>query len=111
MTSFNPWLGFLEEEPKAAYFSYGDQFGGPRGSQRQRGFFQNQFSDIYNKYLGSLGVQARQGAAPTGSFNDYLGGFDFNDWYRQSVPYESRNQGFSSFAPPTRWLNPSFEQR
>ena len=111
MTTFNPWLDFLEGEPKATYFSYGDKFGGPRGSQRQRRFAQDQFSDIYSQYLGNLGRQARAGTAPTGTFTDFMGGFDFDQWYRQQVPYEQRNQGFSDLAPRTRFLNPYWAQR
>jgi len=114
MTTFNPYLDFLEGDEtgrKAAYFSYGDRFGGAKDSQRQRSFFQDQFSEIYDRYLGSLGLQVRQGKLPTGGFNDYMGGFDFEDWYRKSQPYEQRNQGFSSFVPRTKFVNPYYEQR
>ena len=106
MTQFNPWAEFLEQEPKAAYFSRSNQFGGPQRSQRQTGFYQNAFSDLYNQYLGSLGKQARAGIMPTGGFNDFMGGIDFNDYYRQQVPYQQRNQGYSDFVPPTRWRLP-----
>jgi len=114
MTTPNPFLDYLEGDEtgrRAAYFSYGDRFGGPKGSQRQRGFSQNQFSDVYSKYLGELGRQARAGAMPSGSFNDYVGGFDFDTWYRQSVPYEQRNQGFSDLVPRTRFVNPYYGQQ
>ena len=114
MTTPNPFLDYLEADEtgrRAAYFSYGDQFGGPRGSQRQRNFSQNQFSDVYSQYLGQLGRQARAGVMPSGSFNDYVGEFDFDQWYRQSVPYEKRNQDFSSLVPRTRFVNPYYGQR
>jgi len=114
MTTFNPYLDLLEQdEPgrRAAFFSYGDRFGGPRGSGRQRSFSQNQFSDIYSQYLGRLGRQARAGVLPQGSFNDFVGGFDFDAWYRQQVPFEQRNLGFSDLAPRTRFLNPYYDRR
>jgi len=111
MTQFNPYLDFLEKKPEAAYFSYADRFGGPRGSQRQRGFSQGQFSDIYSQYLGNLGRQARAGTSPQGTFNDFLGGFDFENWYRQQVPYQVRSQGFSDLVPQTRFINPYYGQR
>jgi len=113
VTTPNPFLDYLEADEtgrRAAYFSYGDRFGGTRDSQRQRGFSQNQFSDVYSQYLGQLGRQARAGVMPSGTFNDYLGGFDFDQWYRQSVPYEQRNQGVSSLAPQTKFINPYWRQ-
>ena len=106
MTTPNPWLDFLEEDDtgrKAGYFSYGGQFGGPGRSQKQANFFQNSFTDIYNQYLGTLGQQARQGLMPTGTLNNYLGGFDFNKYYREQVPYETRNAGQSAFVPQVQW--------
>lgn len=106
MTQFNPFAEFLEQEPRTAYFSRSNQFGGPQRSQRQAGFFQNAFSDLYNQYLGSLGKQARAGMMPTGRWNDFMEGIDFDDFYRQRVPYQQRNQGGSDFAPPTHWRIP-----
>ena len=108
MTQFNPYAGFLEEEPGAAYFSYWDKFGGPRDSQRQRGYFGSRFSDIYNQYLGDLGRQARGAVEPTGSFNDFLGGFDFDAWYRQQSPYTERTEGFAGLVPRTQFVNPYY---
>ena len=102
-TQGNPFLGFLEEEPKTAYFSYGNQFGGAPRSQRREKFFQNQFTDIYNQYLGRLGSQVRAGQAPEQKWNDYLGGFDFNKWYQEQVPFEERNPQQGRFVPETKW--------
>lgn len=113
MTTFNPWLAFLEGEPKAAYFSFGDRFGRP-GSRQQR-FLQGQFPEVYNQYLGELGKQARAGIEPTGTFTNYLGGtpggFDFDAWYRQQVPYQQRNVSFNELVPQTSWRNPYYGQR
>ena len=98
----NPWSDFLEQEPgtKAAYFSYGDQWG---KSQKQRNFYQSSFSDIYNQYLGTLGQQVRQGLMPTGKWDPYLSNFDFNKYYQEQVPYQTRNQGQSGFTPQVQW--------
>lgn len=104
MTMQNPWAGFLEAEPKTAYFSYGDRFGGPTGSQRQRNFFQNQFSEIYNQYLGRLGAQVRAGQVPTEQWNDYLGGFDFNNWYQNQTTAQERNPRQNQLVPQTTWM-------
>ena len=105
MTTPNPWADFLEEEPgtKAAYFSYGDQFGGAGGNRRQRTFYQDGFTKLYNEYLGRLGSLVRGKQDPSLRWQDYLGGFNFDDYYRDQVPYGERNQGRSNFVPPVRW--------
>ena len=106
MTQFNPFAEFLEQEPRAAFFSRSNEFGGPQRSGRQAGFFQNAFSTIFDQYLGSLGRQARAGMMPTESFNDFMGGFNFDDFYRQRVSSQQRNQGANDLAPSTRWRLP-----
>lgn len=96
----NPFLAFLEEEPQAAYFSYGNQFGGPNQSRQQRQHYQQGFADIYHQYLGQLGQQARANQMPTGTFNDFLGGYNFDQAYREDTPYGQRAPGGS---PYVRW--------
>ena len=106
MTTQNPWLQFLESDDpgrKAAYFSYGDQWGGSPRSRRQGNFFQNSFTELYHQYLGTLGKQVRAGLEPTGAWNDYLGGFNFNDYYRQQTTSEQRNPQAGGFVPQARW--------
>lgn len=102
MTTQNPWLDFLEEEPgtKAAYHSYGGQWG---AGKRQQNFYQQSFTDLYNRYLGTLGQQVRSGLMPEGTWNDYLGDFNWNDWYRQQTTPEQRNPGYGGFVPQARW--------
>lgn len=106
MTTQNPWSEFLEQEgpgTRAAYFSYGDQFGGRNRSQRQRGYHEDRFVDQYNRYLGILGMQIRQGQMPTAQWQDYLGGKDWDQEYQQNVPYSTRQAGYGGFAPQVRW--------
>lgn len=103
MTTQNPWAGFLEGEPKSAYFSYQNLFGGPYQASRQQNYFQNQFNDIYNEYLGNLGTQAQGGQDPTLQWNDFLGGIDWNNrWSR--LPPSLRGDVNGAFAPSVRWL-------
>lgn len=103
MTTQNPWAGFLEEEPKSAYFSYQNQFGGPSQAPKQKQFFQDQFANIYNQYLGQLGMQIGQGDLPSKQWQDYMKDFDFSGWYKGQVPYDERNAGFNKFSPQTQW--------
>ena len=43
------------------------------------------------------------GLMPTGSWNDYLGGFNFNDWYKQQTTAEQRNPQAGGLVPQARW--------
>ena len=96
------WSGYLEAEPASAYYSYSGEWDSPR----QGGYYQNQFTDIYNDYLGQLGSQVRGGGAPTNQWTDYLGDFDWDAWYRENQTYEQRNPNRSSFTPQTSWRMP-----
>jgi hypothetical protein len=69
MTTPNPFIRFLDDEPEAAYFARREEFG---GSPRQKQFFEGDYANIYNQYLGFLGNQAKAGQMPSGSFNDFF---------------------------------------
>ena len=106
MTTPNPWADFLESDTpgrRASYFSRSDRFGGSNRSQRQENYYQTAFEDLYDKYLGTLGLQVRQGQTPTEQWNPYLSGFDWDKNYRDTVPYATRQAGMSSLAPQVRW--------
>lgn len=63
---FNPgFMDFLEESPRAGYQSFQGQFG---DSPNQRRFFENQFQQLHNRFMGTLGEQIRGGQAPTARF-------------------------------------------
>ena len=92
--------GFLEDDPRAAYFSQKDPFG---TSPTQRKFYENAFSRIHNQFLGALGRQARTEHAPTLRFTDFLEGFPFQQELFQATPFQ-RGQTTRQFAPRTRFL-------
>ena len=96
----NPFLSFLEDEPEAAFFSFQNQFG---GSPRQRQVIGGQFSNIFNQYRGQLGRQARSGQQPTGTFEQFLGNFDFDDFFG-NLTASQRGGSRGGFAPPTRFV-------
>ena len=73
----------LAESPEYSYYSYGNEWGSPAQTKH----YQNQFQNIYNQYLGTLGKELKQGATGAegakslvdiGSmqFDDYLGNYD-----------------------------------
>lgn len=99
----NPFLDFLEDRPEAGFFSFQDQFG---RAPAQRQFFQRQFGDIQNEFLGLLGEQIRGGDVPNLRFLDFLEDFDFSKRFRQLPPSQrGGTAGFQRlFSPRTRSL-------
>ena len=100
MTTPNPFLRYLDDEPRAAFFSRSNQFG---RSPRQRQFFEGDFSNIYNEYLGFLGTQAREGQLPTGDFNSFLENLDFDERFERRTPTQ---KGTDRGVAPLRYLIP-----
>ena len=100
----NPYMAFLEDVPQAGYFSYQNQFG---KSPNQRKYFQNQFQEVQNQYMGQLGQIMRTGGEPTLSFMDYLdqyfspGGGQSQQW--GSMSPRQRGTQRSGFAPSARF--------
>lgn len=94
------WSGFLEEEPRAAFFGTLGQKGLLDTSSRRR-----QASDVYDQamqgFYGKLGEQVLGGEAPTATFTDYLKDFPFTQRFAQLG--RQYNQG-SQFSPRTRFL-------
>ena len=62
---------FLEQQPRALYQSY---LNDPRTrmTSSMRRYYQNQFQNIQQEYLGELARQMRQNKVPTMRFQDYL---------------------------------------
>lgn len=96
-----PFSDFLEENPRASFFSRVNRFARPQ----QRHFSQsNAFTDIQNRFLGMLGSQARSGELPTLRFEDFLDDFNFDQEFRSLAPSERFGGGGQGrFAPPTRF--------
>lgn len=93
----------LEEEPRGTFQSFLPSPFGPR--RREREFFENRFSDIFNQYLGGLAGQLRRGQYPTQGFTDYLEEFPFSEYFHRASP---RERGFfpGRYAPPAVWIQP-----
>jgi|TARA_Y100000310_G_scaffold293760_2_gene323592 hypothetical protein len=100
LLGLTPFLDALEEEPRAGFFSFQEQFG---RSPRQKEFFKSQFQDIHNRFLGELGKQIRGGEVPTMRFTDFLSNFNFNREFA-SQPPALRGSFPGQFAPRTRFL-------
>lgn len=58
MPTKNPFLDYLEDRPEAGYFSFQDQWKTPN----QKKYFQSQFSNIQNQYMGQLGQWVKAGS-------------------------------------------------
>ena len=94
-----PSAGFFGDYPEAAYFANQSQWRTPN----QKKYFQSQFSNIQNQYMGKLGQNVAGGADPNLKFTDFLGNFDWRQNYNQQSPQE-RGQDTSRYNPFTRWM-------
>ena len=101
----NPFIDYLESDPTAAYYSNpsptAQRFMG--GSQGQQRYFQNQFQNIYNEYLGELGSQIRAGETPTMRWRDHLEDIPFTQRYAALSP-EQAGRSRRRYSPSTRQI-------
>ena len=94
----NGFWDYLNENPESAYFANQNQWKTPN----QKKYFQSQFSNIQNEYLGQLGQQIMGGGAPTLNFTDFLSQMPWTQKYAQ-LPPSMRGSNQSQYSPVTRW--------
>ena len=114
---------FLETQPQALYQSYlVDPKGGMTSNMRR--YYQNQFNQIQQEYIGKLAKDMREGNLPQQTFQDFLGNPDTGvfrmpsasgrqmagyERFRRQSPYARASYGqgpYSQniFAPSARWI-------
>lgn len=93
----NPFLAYLEEEPKAGYFAYQNQWRTPN----QKKYFQNQFAEIQNQYMGRLGQQILGGGEPNLRFTDFLKQYPWMQEFAK-LPPSQRGENRSLYNPRTQ---------
>lgn len=97
----NPFLSFLEDQPEAGFFSFQNQFGKTPNMKR---FFQNQFSNIQNQYLGQLGQWVRAGSQGTPQgFTNFLEQFPWQQQFQEGT-LGQRSEERGRFSPFTRFI-------
>lgn len=118
---------FLESQPRALYQSFVTDPNNMMPSSMKR-YYQNQFQNIQDEYLGTLARQMRQGNLPTQTFQNYLtdvfkpspqwkpsmgergrARFSGYERFRRESPYARASYGTGPFAqnlfaPSTRWI-------
>ena len=114
MANENPYSDFLDNNsswgslllqqmPQAAYYSSptGTSFG--RQSPRRQRYFQQNFQDVYNQYLGALGTQLREGEQGSLTFQDFIATDPWTSRYSQ-LPQGMRGVNTGMYSPRTRFL-------
>ncbi len=103
----NYFYDFMETDPagqRSNYFSFQDKFG---KAPNQKKWFEDQFQNVQNRYMGQLGQTVRGGGNPTQAFSGFLdnyfaqGGGADQDWAGMSP--SQRGVQDSRFAPSVRW--------
>ena len=78
-------------------------FGNPFGtSPASRRYFQGQFQNIYDEFLGKQGRALQGGQMPTQNFQQFLQAFPFTQRY-SSLPPEMTGRTLGSFAPRVQY--------
>jgi len=104
------WFGLFEDQPRAAYEAMVNPFAKSRSQKR---YYQDQFTDIHNQFLGDLGRQITSGQAPTLRFAEWLQGQPmanqqgFNQGYLTQTPRQRQGWGggdMGAFNPVTRFM-------
>ena len=120
----NPFGDWLAESPQATYFGYQDQWGqrpqpgrGFQGqtaqNQGQKRYYQNQFQNIHNQWLGEQARLMTQGQQSGTGYYDALGTPPSFSQFLETMPWTQRyaalppalrGAGTSQFNPQTRWF-------
>ena len=80
-----------------------EMFGNPFGtSPASRRYFQGQFQNLYDEFLGQQGRALQGGQIPSQTFSQFLDQFTFTQRY-SALPPEMSGRGISGFAPRVRF--------
>ena len=101
--SNNSFADFLTDYPQAAYYSSprGTAFSGQSANTQK--YYQNQFQNVYNEFLGALAQQGRGGQDLTLRFADYLETTPFTERYA-ALPPQIAGRTTRQFGPGTRQI-------
>lgn len=105
----NPFYDAFETDPTGQRANFFGRLQSQKfKSPNQRKYFEGQFENVQNRYLGHLGNIVQGGGNPTTSLSDYLAGYfqkgggadeDFS-----SATLGARRDAATRFAPPVRYL-------
>ena len=110
ITRDNPFYDFYETDPEGRKANYFGQLSGQTGlSPNKRKWFESQFEEVQNKYLGHLGQLGQTGQTPTPAddlspwLQNYFApqGGASQDWWGMSP--QARGEQTTRFAPPAIW--------
>ena len=87
------------EEAKRQEEMFGSPFGTSPASKR---YFQSQFQNVYNEFLGLQGRALQGGQLPSQTFSQFLEQFPFTQRY-SALPPEMSGRGVSGFAPRVKF--------
>ncbi len=102
MPTDNPFLGYLEDNPEADYYSYQNQWSSPN----MKKYFQGQFGNIQKQYGGQLAQWVKAGSVGQNpKESDFLQQFPWLQNFQGLTPQE-KGVDYGRFNPFTRWVLP-----
>ena len=103
------YLAMLGDQPPGATgrsmpgMAQSEMFGSPFGtSPAARRYFQGQFQNIYDEFLGKQGRALQGGQMPAQNFQQFLQGFPFTQRY-SALPPEMTGRTLGNFAPRVQY--------
>jgi hypothetical protein len=105
--SYLAMLGNQAPDPDPQWSAPGSaqarMFGNPFGtSPASRRYFQGQFQNIYDEFLGQQGRMLQGGQMPAQNFTQFLDAFPFTQRY-SALPPEMTGRTLSGFAPRVQY--------
>ena len=102
-TPTGPWPSGRSSPWEEASRAQGQMFGSPFGtSPAARRYFQGQFQNIYDEFLGQQGRALQGGQMPGQNFQQFLQEFPFTQRY-SALPPEMTGRTLGSFAPRVQY--------
>jgi len=91
------------QRPSTGSVAQHNMFGNPFGaSPASRRYFQGQFQNIYDDFLGTQGKSLQRGEMPAQNFQQFLQEFPFTQRYA-SLPPEMTGRSLGNFAPRVQY--------
>jgi hypothetical protein len=101
----NPWLQFLEDQPKSAFLGAADRFlGGAGNTNQNRQSLDQVFQQTMNDFQQELGRRSLNNENPNLLFSQFAGGLSDQDFTKRFARVTDQRPSQQKYNPRTRKL-------